>query len=79
MLDASGKVSFYKIRTVKQKRKAKNLEMLPNECIKTYKAEEQHVEVVFVAIERKSFNHAMQTKKFKKYFLADFNLIASYD
>ncbi|XP_035204513.1 zinc finger BED domain-containing protein 5-like [Stegodyphus dumicola] len=46
-----------------------------NDCIKTYKAEEQHVKVVFVTIE----NHlAMLAKNFKKYFLADDKLISSY-
>ncbi|XP_072377897.1 zinc finger BED domain-containing protein 5-like [Diabrotica undecimpunctata] len=47
-----------------------------DECIKTYKVEEQHVKVVFVTIE----NHlAMLTKNFKRYFFADDKLTRSYE
>ncbi|XP_063914535.1 zinc finger BED domain-containing protein 5-like [Zophobas morio] len=52
--------------------------MFPNvdECVKTYKVEEQHIKIVFVTIE----NHlAMLAKNFKKYFFADENLLAGYD
>ncbi|XP_071040604.1 zinc finger BED domain-containing protein 5-like [Parasteatoda tepidariorum] len=45
-------------------------------CTKTYKAEEEHVKVLFATIE----NHlAMITRNFKKYFPADDKLIASYE
>ncbi|GFY00588.1 DDE_3 domain-containing protein [Trichonephila clavipes] len=44
--------------------------------VKTYKSEEQHAEVVFKTIE----NHlVMFVWNFKKYFLAEDNLIASYE
>ncbi|XP_035225382.1 zinc finger BED domain-containing protein 5-like [Stegodyphus dumicola] len=47
-----------------------------DDCIKTYKAEEQHVKVVFVTIE----NHlAILTKNFTNYFLAVDKLIESYE
>lgn len=38
-----------------------------DDCVKTYKAEEQNVKVVFVTVENLL---AMQAKNFKKYFLA---------
>nr|XP_042902813.1 zinc finger BED domain-containing protein 5-like [Parasteatoda tepidariorum] len=47
-----------------------------DDCTKIYKAEEEHVKGVFVTIE----NHlTMLVKSFKKYFLADDKLIASYE
>ncbi|GBL94009.1 hypothetical protein AVEN_76724-1 [Araneus ventricosus] len=47
-----------------------------DEFIKTYNVEEKNVKIVFVTIE----NHlAMLTKNFKKCFLADENLVASYE
>ncbi|XP_072389498.1 zinc finger BED domain-containing protein 5-like [Diabrotica undecimpunctata] len=47
-----------------------------DECIKTYKVEEQHVKVVFVTIE----DHlAMLTKNFERYFFAYDKLIRSYE
>ncbi|GFX15874.1 zinc finger BED domain-containing protein 5 [Trichonephila clavipes] len=58
--------------------KQKNLEMFENadKCVKTYKTEEQHVEVVYKTIE---YHLAMLGKKFKKIFFAEDNLIASYE
>ena len=58
--------------------KAKNLTMFENvdDCTKTYKVVEEHVKFVFVTTE----NHLiMLAKNFKKYFLADDKLIASYE
>ncbi|GFU97877.1 SCAN domain-containing protein 3 [Trichonephila clavipes] len=62
-------------RNLKQK---KNLEVFENadKCVKTYKNEEQHVEVVYKTIE---YHLAMLAKNFKKYFFAEDNLIASYE
>ncbi|GFT10767.1 zinc finger BED domain-containing protein 5 [Trichonephila clavipes] len=45
-------------------------------CVKTYKTEEQHVEVVYKTIE---YHLVMLAKNFKKYFFAEDNLIASYE
>ncbi|GFV59129.1 zinc finger BED domain-containing protein 5 [Trichonephila clavipes] len=58
--------------------KQKNLEMFENadKCVKTYKTEEQHVEVVYKTIE---YHLVMLAKNFKKYFFAEDNLIASYE
>lgn len=80
MLDTSDKVNAFcrKLELWSRNLNKKNVEMFANvdECIKTYKAEELHVKVVFVTIE----NHlAMLAKNFKKYFLADDNLVASYE
>ncbi|GFX66379.1 zinc finger BED domain-containing protein 5 [Trichonephila clavipes] len=52
--------------------------MLENadKCVKTYKTEEQDVEVVYKTIE---YHLAMLAKNFKKYFFAEDNLIASYE
>ncbi|GFW10744.1 zinc finger BED domain-containing protein 5 [Trichonephila clavipes] len=47
-----------------------------DKCVKTYKTEEQHVEVVYKTIE---YHLAMLAKNFKKYFFAEDNLIASYE
>ncbi|GFV91335.1 zinc finger BED domain-containing protein 5 [Trichonephila clavipes] len=45
-------------------------------CVKTYKSEEQHVKVVFKTMQ----NHlAMLAKNFKKYFLDEDSLVASYE
>ncbi|GFS74719.1 zinc finger BED domain-containing protein 5 [Trichonephila clavipes] len=67
-----------KITIMEPKFKAKNLEMLENadKCVKTYKTEEQHVEVVYKTIE---YHLAMLAKNVKKYFFAEDNLIASYE
>ncbi|GBM43118.1 hypothetical protein AVEN_222174-1 [Araneus ventricosus] len=47
-----------------------------DEFIQTYKAEEQYVKVVILTVE----NHlAMLAENFKKYFLADHNLVAGYE
>ncbi|CAH1112787.1 unnamed protein product [Psylliodes chrysocephalus] len=47
-----------------------------NEFVKIYKEEEQYVKVVFITIE----NHlAMLVQNFKKYFLDDDKLVASYE
>lgn len=78
MLDTSDKVNAFcrKLDLWSRNLKQKNLTMFANvdDCIKTYKAEEEHVKVVFVTIE----NHlATLEKNFKKYFLADDNLIES--
>ncbi|XP_063902632.1 zinc finger BED domain-containing protein 5-like [Zophobas morio] len=80
MLDTSDKVTAFckKLELWNRNVKQKNLEMFPNvdECVKTYKVEEQHIKIVFVTIE----NHlAMLAKNFKKYFFADENLLAGYD
>lgn len=79
ILDTSDKVNAFcrKLELWSRNLKQENLTMFANlnDCIKTYKAEEQHVKVVFVTIE----NHlAMLAKNFKKYFLADDKLISSY-
>ncbi|GFW04707.1 zinc finger BED domain-containing protein 5 [Trichonephila clavipes] len=53
--------------------------MLENadKCVKTYKTEEQHVEVVYKTIE---YHLAMLAKNFKNiFFFAEDNLIASYE
>ncbi|GFV47686.1 zinc finger BED domain-containing protein 5 [Trichonephila clavipes] len=45
-------------------------------CVKTYESEEQHVKVVFKTM----LNHlAMLANNFKKYFLGEDNLVASYE
>lgn len=80
MLDTSDKVNAFcrKLELWSRNLKQKNLTMFANvnDCTKIYKAEEEHVKVVFVTIE----NHlAMLAKNFKKYFLADDKLIASYE
>ncbi|GFU03965.1 zinc finger BED domain-containing protein 5 [Trichonephila clavipes] len=58
--------------------KQKNLEMFENadKCVKTYKTEEQHVEVVYKTIE---YHLVMLAKNLKKIFFAEDNLIASYE
>ncbi|XP_071037173.1 zinc finger BED domain-containing protein 5-like [Parasteatoda tepidariorum] len=80
MLDTSDKVNAFcrKFEFWGRNLKQKNLTMLTNvdNCTKTYKAEEEHVKVLFVTIE----NHlAMMARNFKKYFPADDKLIASYE
>ena len=80
MLDTSDKVNAFcrKLELLSRNVKQKNLEMFANldECVKTYKAGEQHIAVILVTIE----NHVtMLAKNFKKYFPADLNLIASYE
>ncbi|GFV18569.1 hypothetical protein TNCV_2872021 [Trichonephila clavipes] len=47
-----------------------------DKCIKTYKTEEQHVEVVYKTVE---YHLDMLAKNFKKYSFAEDNLIASYE
>ncbi|GFT68346.1 zinc finger BED domain-containing protein 5 [Trichonephila clavipes] len=47
-----------------------------DKCVKTYKTEEQHVEVAYKTIE---YHLAMLEKNLKKYFFAEDNLIASYE
>lgn len=78
ILDTSDKVKAFcrKLELWSRNIKQENLEMFANvdEFVKTYKAEEQHIKVLFVTIE----NHLnMLAKNFKKYFFANDNLIAS--
>ncbi|XP_071037865.1 zinc finger BED domain-containing protein 5-like [Parasteatoda tepidariorum] len=80
MLDTSDKVNAFckKLELWGRNLKQKNLTMFENvdNCTKTFKAEEEHVKVVFATIE----NHlAMLARNFKKYFPADDKLIASYE
>lgn len=80
MLDTSDKVSAFcrKLELWSRNVKQKNLEMFANvnESVKTYKEEEQYVKVVFLTIES---HLAMLAQNFKKYFLADDKLVASYE
>ncbi|GFX49554.1 zinc finger BED domain-containing protein 5 [Trichonephila clavipes] len=47
-----------------------------DKCVKNYKSEKQHVEVVDTTIE---YHLAMLAKNFKKIFFAEDKLIASYE
>ncbi|GFV83144.1 zinc finger BED domain-containing protein 5 [Trichonephila clavipes] len=80
MFDTRDKINAFcrKLQLWSRNLKQKNLEMLENadKCVKTYKTEEQHVEVVYKTIE---YHLAMLAKNFKKYFFAEDNLIASYE
>ncbi|GFT99770.1 zinc finger BED domain-containing protein 5 [Trichonephila clavipes] len=80
MFDTSDKINAFcrKLELWSRNLKQKNLEIFENadKCVKTYKTEEQHVEVVYKTIE---YHLAMLAKKFKKYFFAEDNLIASYE
>ncbi|GFU69580.1 SCAN domain-containing protein 3 [Trichonephila clavipes] len=80
MFDTSDKINAFcrKLELWSRNLKQKNLEMFENadKCVKTYKTEEQHVEVVYKTIE---YHLAMLAKNFKKYFFAEDNLIASYE
>ncbi|GFY36064.1 zinc finger BED domain-containing protein 5 [Trichonephila clavipes] len=80
MFDTRDKINAFcrKLELWSRNLKQKNLEMLENadKCVKTYKTEEQHVEVVYKTIE---YHLAMLAKNFKKYFFAEDNLIASYE
>lgn len=79
ILDTSDNVNAFcrKLELWSRNVKQKNLEMFANvdECVKIFKAEE-HEKVLFVTIES---HLAMLVHNFKKYFLADDNLVASYE
>ncbi|GFW63958.1 zinc finger BED domain-containing protein 5 [Trichonephila clavipes] len=80
MFDTRDKINAFcrKLQLWNRNLKQKKPEMLENadKCVKTYKTEEQHVEVVYKIIE---YHLAMLAKNFKKYFFAEDNLIASYE
>ncbi|GFU41849.1 zinc finger BED domain-containing protein 5 [Trichonephila clavipes] len=80
MFDTRDKINAFcrKLQLWSRNLKQKNLEMFENadKCVKTYKTEEQHVEVVYKTIE---YHLAMLAKNLKKYFFAEDNLIASYE
>ncbi|GFV09835.1 zinc finger BED domain-containing protein 5 [Trichonephila clavipes] len=80
MFDTSDKINAFcrKLELWSRNLKQKNLEMFENadKCVKTYKTEEQRVEVVYKTIE---YHLAMLANNFKKYFFAEDNLIASYE
>ncbi|KAF8789976.1 Zinc finger BED domain-containing protein 5 [Argiope bruennichi] len=80
MLDTSDKVNAFcrKLELWSRKLTQRNLTVFANvdDCTKTYKAEEEHVKVVCVTTENQL---AMLAKNFKKYFLVDDKMIASYE
>ncbi|GFV46569.1 zinc finger BED domain-containing protein 5 [Trichonephila clavipes] len=69
---------FEKLELWSRNLKPKNLEKFENvdKYVKTYKTEEQHVEVVYKTIE---YHSAMLENHFKKYFFAEDNLIANFE
>ncbi|GFU75415.1 zinc finger BED domain-containing protein 5 [Trichonephila clavipes] len=80
MFDTSDKINAFcrKIQLWSRNLKQKNLEMFENanKCVKTYKTEEQHVEVVYKTI---GYHLAMLAKNLKKKFLDQDSLVASYE